>query len=290
MNPSTIGDHEVHEAAQIFPLAGGDDLLALAADIQDNGLQLPIELCDGKIIDGRRRYLACEGIDVEPDIIEVDPEDPVAYVLSMNLHRRHLDESQRSMVAGRAKEIYATAAKERKKEAGHTHGRGQKVPDNLPEPNAGDARDQAGKAANVSGKSVDRAATVLFKGVPELAEAVDSGDVAVSLAAKVADLPKPEQKKAVKAFNAGDKSALKDAVKPTPKPPKHLASDRFFSWMTTISFGMGMIEKQYGSLTEMVNHSTWNDSETIQAARLLKAVAEAVAKFHKEMKLLCPKQ
>jgi hypothetical protein len=77
------------------------------------------------------------------------------------------------MVAARAREIYDAQAKERQVESGRNHGRG-KVPENLPEPiNAGDARDKAGKAVGVSGRSVDFATKVLSQGEPELIKAVD---------------------------------------------------------------------------------------------------------------------
>jgi hypothetical protein len=60
----------------------------------------------------------------------------VAYVLSLNLHRRHLDETQRAMVAGRSKALYEKAAKERQSKL---NGKTQ-LPVNLPEAK-GDARE-----------------------------------------------------------------------------------------------------------------------------------------------------
>jgi len=47
---------------------------------------------------------------------------------------------------------------------------------------------------------------------------------------------------------------------------------------------MGMVEDKYGSLTAMVGHDTWDQAVTTQAAGFLKALAEATAKFHKEMR------
>jgi hypothetical protein len=63
------------------------------------------------------------------------------------------------MVAARSKEMYATEAKERMSEGGREAGRGrpQQGPANLPDPIKGDARDKAGKAAGVSGRSVNEA-------------------------------------------------------------------------------------------------------------------------------------
>jgi hypothetical protein len=184
-----------HEAANIFPLDEAH-LNELASDIRKNGQQVAIELLDGKILDGRRRYLACKKIGIQPRSIEVDVADPVAYVLSLNLHRRHLSPAQLGMVAARAREIYDRQAKERQKEAGKVHGRGQtKVPVNLPEPISGDARDHAAKAVGVSGKTVDYATKVLKNAVPEVVKAVDEGRMAVSTAAILSSEPEEVQRR-----------------------------------------------------------------------------------------------
>lgn len=193
-------DYQFHDAANIFPL-DDEHIDDLSADIAEHGLQYPVELLGGKIVDGRRRYLACRIAEVEPDFIEVEPEDPIAYVVSLNLHRRHLDVSQRALVAARVRELYAKPAKERQSTKG-----GHSGPVNLPEAK-GDTRDTAGRSIGVSGKSVDHATKVLKTGSPELVAAVEKGEVAVSAAAKIAELPKPEQKKAVESGKAGMKAA-----------------------------------------------------------------------------------
>jgi alpha-L-arabinofuranosidase len=58
-------DHiQIHPAAEVFPLMGADELRKLAADINANGLQVPIQTCtvDGEtyIEDGRNRLDAME--------------------------------------------------------------------------------------------------------------------------------------------------------------------------------------------------------------------------------------
>lgn len=224
-----MADTPFHEAASIFPLMEGKDLEALADDIRKNGLQLPIEIFEDAVLEGRNRYRACllAGIDPEDHMIEVDPPDPVAYVVSMNLHRRHLDESQRAMVGGRIKEYEAARAKERQ-------GTRTDIPDNLPESEPGDARDKAGQAVNVSGKSVDCGAKVLAKGSAKLQAAVDAGQVAVSPAAKLADLSKAEQDKAL----AAGKAAIQEAIKPDwakgPTPQEQAEHDPERRWSASM--------------------------------------------------------
>ncbi len=69
--------------------------------------------------------------------------------------------SQRAMCAARASELYEEQAKQRMSEGGKAAGKGRpkQGKENLPSPipSAGQARDQAGKAFGVSGKSVNYA-------------------------------------------------------------------------------------------------------------------------------------
>lgn len=184
---------EFHDAANLFPL-DDETLDELSEDIREHGQQVPVELCGGKIIDGRRRYMACRMADIEPTFVEVSPEDPVSYVLSLNLHRRHLSTTQRAMVAARARDYYAKQAKERE-EASHSkagkasgssrRGETNGVENLPPRSDSAKTRDAAGKAVNVSGKSVDYATSVLERGIPELVAACDADKISVSHACRI---------------------------------------------------------------------------------------------------------
>lgn len=90
-----------HEMASIFPMMTDKELSVLADDIKTNGLQNPIILHGGKILDGRNRYEACRIAGVDPKFVEYAGDDPFRFIISLNLHRRHLDESQRAVVAAR---------------------------------------------------------------------------------------------------------------------------------------------------------------------------------------------
>jgi hypothetical protein len=182
---------EIHPAANIYPL-DEEHLPALAEDIRVHGLRMSVELLDGKVIDGRRRLKACEMVSVKPTFTTIATDDPIAYVRSLNEHRRHLTPSQMSMVAARARDYYDAQAKARMVEGGTRGGQAKGV-ESLPQPSE-KARDAAGKAFGVSGRSVDFATRVLERGTEELVKAVDEGRIAVSAAAVVAADPPEEQR------------------------------------------------------------------------------------------------
>ena len=99
-----------------------------------------------------------------------DGDDPISFVVSMNLKRRHLSENQRAMVAA---EIATLEHGQRES------GQLAAVP----------TQAEAAEMLNVSERSVRRAAVVRDNKVPELVDAVKQGRVSVSAAADVASLP-----------------------------------------------------------------------------------------------------
>ena len=245
-NPAQVAERptgkamEIHEAANIFPI-DDEHISDLAADIKKNGQKVAIELFEGKIIDGRRRFKACQVAGIEPLTKNVLPEDPISYVLSLNLHRRHLTPSQLAMVGARAREIYDREAKERQHEGQKSGGRGntKNSVENLPPSfSTGKARDAVGKAIGVSGKSIDHATRVLNQAVPEVVKAVDEGRMAVSTAAILAAEPEDKQMEEISnpkrnrvykpGYLSGDAPSPEKTSEPEPqaKGPRRWRGDR----------------------------------------------------------------
>ena len=95
----------VHPYAMILPAIEGADFDALVEDIALHGLNQPITIYEGLILDGRNRALACEKAGVAPHYVLYEGDDPLAFVLSQNVKRRHLDESQRAAIAARTSQV-----------------------------------------------------------------------------------------------------------------------------------------------------------------------------------------
>lgn len=188
-----------HPAANLFPMLSADELTALADDIRAHGLRDPIELLDGAVIDGRNRLAACQMAGVEPRFVDVETDNPIAYVVSKNLHRRHLNEGQRSSIAARL------AAKPLGSNQHSSEGAQICAP----------SQAEAAGLLNVSRRSVQSAAAVHAQGVPELVAAVDSGTIAVSAAAKLAERPPDVQRAAV----AEGPVAVREAARPVEPEP-----------------------------------------------------------------------
>ena len=95
----TVAELEAHPLAEMFPLMDHESITALADDIKQNGLNQPILIHEGLILDGRNRFKACQLAGVDPVFDNYQGDDPLGYVLSLNLHRRHLTPSQRAALA-----------------------------------------------------------------------------------------------------------------------------------------------------------------------------------------------
>ena len=89
---------ELHPLCILFPRMEGTEFDSLVADIKVNGQREPIIVHDGMILDGGNRYRACIEAGIEPQTMKFAGGNIVSYVLSANLHRRHMTASQQATI------------------------------------------------------------------------------------------------------------------------------------------------------------------------------------------------
>src|SRR5262245_26371549 len=173
----TFHDLTAHPLADIFPLMEGEEFAALVDDIKANGLREPITLYEDNILDGRNRYRAMVKAKLHYGLKEENfrmytGSDPLGLVVSANLHRRHLTESQRALIAAR---IVTT-----------------KLGDNqFNKP--GTTNKQAAAMLGVSEATVKTAKKVAESAAPEIKEKVLKGELRLGAAKEVIKKPKEEQ-------------------------------------------------------------------------------------------------
>lgn len=143
---------KAHKLAKYFPELEGEEFDKLVQDIKENGQIEPIVVYDSQILDGLNRYRACQKLGIEPLTKEFKGDDPLSYVISINIRRRHMTTSQRAMLATEMLPEFEKEAKERQS--------GTLVPNKeLIIDSEGTARssDQVAAEFGISGKSVRRA-------------------------------------------------------------------------------------------------------------------------------------
>ena len=176
----------IHPAAELFPMMDEQQFAVLKEDIQKNGLREPVVLdIEGAVVDGRNRLRACDELGIEPKFVNWTGGDTIGFVMSLNMARRHLTESQRAMIAAKAKGIYEERAAARRRATQNNNSAGA-VRANLRELETGKASAHAARALNVSPRSVETASKVLKTAVPEVVAMVEKGQLSVSAAAVVA--------------------------------------------------------------------------------------------------------
>jgi len=208
LDPITAMTLPYHPAADAFPLIEGAEFEALCADIRENGLLEPVVIYEMQILDGRNRHRACNALEIECQFQEYLGDDPIGYVLSKNLHRRHLNESQRAMVAARLANL----------------GHGQRADYADAQICASVPQDTAAELLQVSRRTVQSAQKVQSEGAEELQRAVIQGDISVSAAAEIAELPQEEQKTIVEQGPKAVKAAAKQRRES--RPPRSRRAPR----------------------------------------------------------------
>jgi ParB-like chromosome segregation protein Spo0J len=179
----------VHPAAELFPLMRGQEFTDLVNNIKDNGLREPIVFTpDGQLLDGRNRYRACKKIRNEEPLTRVEYSEPWAYVISVNLHRRHLSDNQRALIAGRI-----AARNHGQRGEGRAPKKESSIDGSSRSKDLPPTQRQAAALFKVSETAVYRGRAVVQHGVRSLQKLVDDDVVTLYTASRVAAEMEPDQ-------------------------------------------------------------------------------------------------
>ena len=155
---------EVHPLGKLFSGIVGSSYRSLKTDIAEQGMTDAIVLHEGKILDGKVRHQICRelilGNSFTGDIaVQTLPAGvaPLRYLISRNLQRRHLNESQRAIIGVR---ILTGTGKEFK----------------------GRTDEQVAELFNISQRQAIAAKQVIDKGAPEIVRLVEEGVIRVNTA------------------------------------------------------------------------------------------------------------
>ena len=151
---------EFHPLANGYPMASDDELEGIIDSIETVGQLDNIILYDGKILDGRNRYLACQALKIEPkmEVFFGSYDEAMALSNAKNASRRHLTGGQKAFTA-----LFAII---------DANDRGFKITQN-----------RAAKIYSVNYKYIQHAATV-YNESRALAEAVFRGKISLTKAHK----------------------------------------------------------------------------------------------------------
>ncbi len=168
---------KLHPIVHLFPRMPKEEFDELVADIRAHGLRRPLLVHHGQILDGRHRWEAAEKLGIDCQTEEWDGRGSLTdLVISLNLKRRHLNQSQKGTVVVGAEKFYAEELKANQR---LSQGRGKKGVAGMPPLIRGKARDHAAKKIGVSPRYVQDAKAIQ-KRAPERFEEIKAGKATIS--------------------------------------------------------------------------------------------------------------
>jgi len=179
-------NYKQHPLSSAFPAMQAEEFQSLRDSIEAIGVQNPITLLDGMVIDGWHRYSAANDLGMDCPAVELGDVDPRDFVLAQNKTRRHITAAQLAMAAV---SVYKWQPAGRPYEKQH-----DSVNSAL---SAELTQAEIAERAGVSVRSLRQAATVEKSAAPEVIDAVKHGAMGLVKAASIAKLPREDQAEAI---------------------------------------------------------------------------------------------
>lgn len=174
--------YQQHPLSAAFPAMSTEDFQGLKDSIENIGVQNPITIFEGMVVDGWNRYKAANELGMDCPSKELDAWiDPVAFVRAQNKDRRHLPLSAWALIEVSLREWKPS----------HRPDKGE-----LSSPLLASNQEMA-DAVGVTKRTIQQAKAVQSNATPEVIAAVKSGEIGLPKAAAIAKLPKEEQAAAI---------------------------------------------------------------------------------------------
>ena len=181
--------YQQHPLSAAFPAMSTEDFQGLKDSIENIGVQNPITIFEGMVVDGWNRYKAANELGMDCPSKELDAWiDPVAFVRAQNKDRRHLPLSAWALIEVSLREWKPSHRPDKGELSSPLQASNQEMAD----------------AVGVAKRTIQQAKAVQSNATPEVIAAVKSGEIGLPKAAAIAKLPKEEQAAAIH--------------KPAPKP------------------------------------------------------------------------
>jgi len=163
-----------HPLSAAFPAMPVDQFEALKDSISNIGVQDPITVYEGMVLDGWHRYTAANEVGAECPTVDLGDVDPQDFVIAKNKARRHISQSQ---IAAAVVAVYQW----------HPAHRANKV---APGATLSKTNAELADLAGTSVRTIRQAKTVEAKAAPEVKAAVKAGTMSVKKAAETVNPPK----------------------------------------------------------------------------------------------------
>jgi hypothetical protein len=168
-----------HPLSAAFPAMAPEDFQALKDSVANIGVQNPITLLDGMVLDGWHRYTATTELGMSCPEVDLAPAtDPRDFVLAQNKARRHVTQAQLALATTAVYDWHPA----------HRPCNSALSADLSPK-----TAQELAAIAGVGLRSIEQAKAVQKRAAPEVIEAVKRGDVGLPKAAAIAKLPQEQQ-------------------------------------------------------------------------------------------------